>query len=75
MPSLDDANVVLENHAPDLIELAWAETPIPGQNGRFDPELGLISLTTDVNVHRFGTVEGCRGTASAVQGFQRCAAR
>jgi hypothetical protein len=57
MPSLDDASVVLDNYAPDFVELAWAEATIPGQNDRFDPELGLIPLPAHVNVCRFRTVE------------------
>jgi hypothetical protein len=57
MPSLDDASVVLDNYAPDLVELARAEAAIPGQNDRLDPELGLIPLTANVNVYWFRTVE------------------
>jgi hypothetical protein len=57
MPGLDDASLVLNNYAPDLVELARAEAAVPGQNDRFDSELRLIPLTANVNVHRFSTVE------------------
>jgi hypothetical protein len=57
MPGLDDASLVLDNYAPDLVELARTEAAVPGHNDRFDPELGLIPLTANVNVRRFGTVE------------------
>jgi hypothetical protein len=57
MPSLDDASIVLDNYAPDLIELTRSEAAIPGQNDRLDPEFGLIPPTPNVNVHRFCTVE------------------
>jgi hypothetical protein len=57
MPRLDDASLVLDNYAPDLIELARTETSIPGQDDRTDPELGLIPVTTDVDMRRFGAVK------------------
>jgi hypothetical protein len=57
MPGLDDASLVLDNYAPDLVELARTEASVPGQNDWVEPELGLIPLTANVNVHRFGTVE------------------
>jgi len=74
MPSLDDASVVLDNYAPDLVELAWAEAAIPGQNDRLDPELGLIPLTANVNV-LVPHSRSCGRTASTILEFQRCEAR
>jgi hypothetical protein len=57
MPCLDDASVVLDDYAPDLVELARAEASIPRQNHGIEPELSLIPFMSNVNVHRFGAIE------------------
>jgi hypothetical protein len=57
MPCLDDASLVLDDYAPDLVELARAEASIPRQNHGIEPEFGLTSFASNVNVHRLGAIE------------------
>jgi hypothetical protein len=57
MPCLDYRLFLLDDQAPNVIQFAWAEPMIPSKRHRRQPELGLLPVAPDVDVHRFGAIE------------------
>ena len=48
---------VLDNETTDLVELSWAEPMIPRELDGRQPELGVLLIASNVDVHGFVAVE------------------
>ena len=57
MPCLNNRLFVLDNETTNLVELSWAETMIPCEFDRRQPELGLPPIASHVDVHGLVAVE------------------
>jgi hypothetical protein len=57
MPCLDNERFVLHNETTDLVEFFCAEPMIPREFHGRQPELGLLSISSSVDVHRFVAIE------------------
>jgi hypothetical protein len=57
MPCLSDEDFILNDYAPNLVQLARSETAVPGQSHRIEPELAFTPIATNVHMHRLGAVE------------------
>jgi hypothetical protein len=57
MPCLDYRRFVIYDKTTDLVELSWTEPMIPRKLDGRQPELGVLSIPSDVNVHRLVAVE------------------
>ena len=75
MPSLDDERLILDNYPPNFIELSRTMSTIPGQNYWAQPKLRFVSISTNVNMHGFATVENCRRRTSTALRSRQPAAR
>ncbi len=51
MPCLGNKCFVFHNETTDLIELSWTEPMIPRELDGRQPELGVLSISTNVDVH------------------------
>jgi hypothetical protein len=57
MPSPNDCLLVLDDQATDVVQLSRTEAMIPRQGDRRQPEFGLLTVASHVNVHRLVAVE------------------
>src|SRR3990172_834802 len=57
MPRLDNGRVVFNNKMTDLVEFSRTESMIPRQGHGRQPELRVLPVPTNVDVHRFVAVE------------------
>jgi hypothetical protein len=57
MPCLTNGRFVLDNQTTDFVELWWAEPMIRRQLDRRQPELGVLSVSANVDVQRLVAVE------------------
>jgi hypothetical protein len=57
MPCLDYRHFVIDDKTTDLIELSWTEPMIPRELDGRQPELGVLPIPSDVNVHGLVAVE------------------
>ena len=57
MPCLDNGRFVFHNETTDLVELSWAEPIIPRELDGRQPELGVPSISANVDVHGLMAVE------------------
>jgi hypothetical protein len=57
IPCLDDGFLVIHDETTDLVELSWAESMIPRKFGRHQPELGVVSISPNVDVDGLVAVE------------------
>ena len=57
IPGLDDGRFVFDNQLPNLVEFTRAEAVIPCQFNRSQPELAVLPIATNVDVHWLVAVE------------------
>jgi len=57
MPCLDDRRFVLNDEPTDVIQLAWAKPMVPRQCHGRQPEFGVLSVPTHVDVHGLVAIE------------------
>jgi hypothetical protein len=57
MPGLDYGRFVIYDNTADLSELTWTELMIPRELDGRQPELGVLSIPSNVNVHGLVAVE------------------
>lgn len=48
---------MLHNQTTNFVELSWAEPMIPRELDRRQPELGVLSISANMNVHGLVAVE------------------
>src|SRR5665213_414067 len=57
IPCLDDDRFVLQNQVPNLVEFARTEPMIPRERRRRQPELAMLPIAPNVDVHGLVAIE------------------
>ena len=57
MPCLNNVGFLLHNETTDLVELSWAEPMIPRELDARQPELRVLAISANMDVHGLVAVE------------------
>jgi hypothetical protein len=57
MPCLNNGPFVIDNEATNLVELSWAEPMIPRKFDGHQPELRMVTISSNMNVNGLVAIE------------------